>query len=248
MSLTSFISGAATELTDFVSDFIDLDFFADAATNDFVGDILSGSITSAAIAGISGGDIGEAALYGGLGSAIGSDSTFLADSGFDVGGLLNGYNKELGGALSGYGVGGGMGALGGALAAYSSKNDMFSGKDMTENEKQEALLEQAKQEDIANQQKVSPLNPTKAGGGGQINQWLIDKGLMTENGDGTVLGKGLAGLAVAGASQISQQELLDRQQEIQQENYQKRADIDYQAEQNRMGAFTNGAPRFRITR
>lgn len=240
MSLTSFISGAATELTDFVSDFIDLDFFADAATNDFVGDILSGSITSAAIAGISGGDIGEAALYGGLGSAIGSDSTFLADSGFDVGGLLNGYNKELGGALSGYGVGGEMGALGGALSAYANKNDMFSGKEMTEDEKQ--------QEDIANQQKVSPLNPTKAGGGGQINQWLIDKGLMTANGDGTVLGKGLAGLAVAGASQISQQELLDRQQEIQQENYQKRADIDYQEEQKRMGAFTKGAPKFRITR
>lgn len=247
MGLLDTVTGAATGLSDFVGDFIgNLDFFGE--NNDFISDILGGAITNSAIAAISDGNIGEAALYGGLGSAIGSDSSFLADSGFDVGGLLNGYNKELGGALSGYGVGGGMGALGGALAAQASKNDMFSGKDMTENEKQEALLEQAKQEDIANQQKVSPLNPTKAGGGGQINQWLIDKGLMTENGDGTVLGKGMAGLAVAGASQISQQQLLDRQQEIQQENYQKRADIDYQAEQKRMGAFTKGAPKFRIIR
>jgi hypothetical protein len=146
MGLLDTITGAATGLSDFVGDFIgDLDFFGD--NNDFISDILGGAITNSAIAAISDGDIGEAALYGGLGSAISSDSSFLADSGFDVGGLLNGYNKELGGALSGYGVGGGMGALGGALAAYSSKNDMFSGKDMTENEKQEALLEQAKQED-----------------------------------------------------------------------------------------------------
>lgn len=239
MGILDAVLGAASSLDDYVSDLLGgFDFIADldSETSGFFSDVLGGAVTNAALAGISGGDVGQAALYGGVGGFFNDDNSFLGD--------YNQFGDELGGAISGYGVGGGMGALGGALGGLAQDETGLLSRSTAPGSSAEMTSDEAgyREEELA-----AAAGKTPEGGGGAIGDKI--KGLlMTESGDGTILGKaamsGIAGMA----EQQNAEDLMDKQQEIAQENYRERDRVDAQAEQNRVGAFTKGAPAFKIQR
>ena len=227
MGLLDAVTGAATGLTDFASDFIgDLNLFGDS--NDFISDILGGAVTNSAIAAISGGDIGKAAMFGAVGGAFNEGSSAF--------GSLGGYGNEISGAISGYGVGGTLGALGGAASAY--------GLDSMDNKAEPASNEQQTL-DAPNGDGASKTAPPKSA---SFKDKMVEMGIMTPEGEGTLLGKGLLGGIAGMASDKMQNDLMDKQQDMDQENYQRKNEIDRESEQKRMGAFTNGQSNFKIQR
>ena len=227
MGLLDAVTGAATGFTDFASDFIgDLDLFGE--NNEFISDILGGAVTNSAIAAISGGDIGKAAMYGAVSGAFKEDSSAF--------GNLGGYGNEISGAISGYGVGDGMGALAGVASAYGL--DSMDNKEESAGDKQQNL-------DTSIGDGASKTAPPKSTG---FKDKMVEMGIMTPEGEGTLLGKGLLGGIAGMASDKMQNDLLDKQQDMIQENYQRKDDIDREGEQKRMGAFTNGQSNFKIQR
>lgn len=249
MAFTDIFSGISETLglTDFVSDlFTDIplvgDFLTSGGTSSFASDILSGAITNAAISGIAGGDIGKAALYGAVGGAF-SDST-------EYGGALGQYGNEIGGAISGYGLGESLGgngllsAAGGALGAYAKDNNVFGGRsevpdgNVTENPS------------VFNGDAEAVPGSTPVGAGGSTTSPIQNKlqqlGLIQSDGQGTLLGKGLLMGAAGMASQASTEDAAKQRLEDEKEYYRARSGVDAQAEQNRIAAFAN--PQFKVQR
>lgn len=236
MGLLDTVSGAFTALDDYVGDLfkgfdIDLGLGLSGGQTSFISDVLGGAVTGGAIAAISGGDIGKAALYGGLGGAI-NDNNFGQ------------FGNEIGGALQGYGVGGLGGALGGGLAAYAKDSGAFSGDSTTGGPVEGPVSERVTENDSV----FNGSSQTPEGGGGLLAKKLQSYGLMKADGDGTLLGKALIAGVGGMANQSAQESLLEKRQKMEQENYQRKANIDDEQEQRRIGAFTNKQPTFRVQR
>ena len=225
MGLLDTVSGAFTSLDDYVGDLFNsiAPEFLTGGQSGFISDVLGGAVTGGAIAAISGGDIGKAALYGGIGGVINDDN-------------LGQLGNELGGAIQGYGVGGLEGAAGGAMAAYAKDSGVLDGSGG----------ESTSQEQSVDGQAVNQIS-TPQGGGGLLADKLKTFGLMKDNGDGTLLGKGLIAGIGSMANEASQKDIMDQNQKIAQENYKKKADVDYEAEQRRIAAFSNN-PSFQVNR
>jgi len=232
MGLLDTATGAFTSLDDYVGDFFTSfspDFLTSGQTS-FMSDVLGGAVTGGAIAAISGGDIGEAALYGGIGGSM-NDSNFGQ------------YGNEIGGAIQGYGVGGVGGAVGGGLSAYAKDSGAFSGNGSEDNN---SSGEQVDASQVGANGGL-PVNQVSEGGGGLLADKLKSFGLMKDNGDGTLLGKGLIAGIGNMASEASQNDMMDKKQKIEEENYRNRARIDDEQEQRRIGAFSN-QPTFKVQR
>jgi hypothetical protein len=230
MGLLDTVSGAFTSLDDYVGDLFNsiAPDFLTGGQSGFISDVLGGAVTGSAIAAISGGDIGKAALYGGVGGALNDDN-------------FGQFGNEIGGAIQGYGVGGLGGALGGGLAAYANDAGAFNGGQPNASQAVEEQVTENPSVFNGQQQQTPP------GGGGLLADKLKSFGLMKDNGDGTLLGKGLIAGIGSMANEASQKDIMEQNQKIAQENYKKKADVDYEAEQRRIAAFSNN-PSFQVNR
>jgi hypothetical protein len=198
----------------------------------FATNILSGSITNAAVAALSGGDIGKAALFGAAGGG-------LSGSGL-------GFGKELGGAVQGYGLdkamggSGLMGAAAGGIGGYMNKAASTSPAPGTSvNTAQNGASTPAGATGLPNQAPAT---------GGSISEKLRSMGLVDKDGDGTLLGKALVSGIGGYAQAKSTESLMDKELDNRKELDRNQAELDHEQEQKRIAAFTGRQPNFRVVR
>ena len=209
----------------------------------FATEILSGAVTNAAVAGLAGGDIGKAALFGAAGGAV---------SGAGMGTLGNTF----GGAVRGYGLaesmdGNGMlGALGGGAGAFMNSRSKSSstspGSASGGNVNQRNVAQNGSVTQPASG--VNSATPTPAtASSSPIQDKLKSLGLVDQSGEGTLLGKALVAGIGGMAQQKSTEDLLDKEVDSRKELDRYRTELDYEAEQKRIAAFTSN-PKFKVIR
>lgn len=236
MGLLGAIGGAfaGSKLTDIVGG-----FFGNMGASGFVSDILGGAITNAAVAGLAGGSIGKAALFGAAGGALGG----MGSLGSIAGGAVSGYGLAESLGQKGY-----IGALAGGAGAFA--NDRFS-TPSAGTTGGTAAQRNAQRNVAQNGNQPAPAGaPPQQGTAqpGAITQKLASMGLVDQNGEGTLLGKAL----VTGIGGVAQNKLVNKQLEKQHDQTKElirtRAESDHDAEQKRIGAFTNRQPSFQVVR
>lgn len=246
MGLLSAIGGAVSGgFSDIVGD-----FFNSAASSfglnlgGFASDILGGAVTNAAVAGLSGGDIGKAALYGAAGGGLsGAGFGTLGDS---LGGAVRGYGLAEsmdGDGLVGALAGGAGGFLSSSSRSSSSSTPAGTAVSNSRNVAQNGTISQP----ASGVPNSAPTTPATASSG-PIMSKLKSLGLVDANGEGTLLGKALVSGVGSVAQTKSTESLLEKQAEQRKEIDQNKAEIDHEAEQKRIAAFTGKQPTFRINR
>lgn len=209
----------------------------------FATDILSGAITNAAVAGLAGGDIGKAALFGAAGGAV--SGAGMGTLGNTVGGAVRGYG--LAESMDGNGL---LGALGGGAGAFmnsrSSASSTSPGSASGGSVNQRNVAQNGSVTQPASGVNSAPSTPATATSS-PIQDKLKSLGLVDQSGEGTLLGKALV-MGIGGmAQQKSTEDLLDKEVDSRKEMDRYRTELDYEAEQKRIAAFTSN-PKFKVIR
>lgn len=211
----------------------------------FATEILSGAVTNAAVAGLAGGDIGKAALFGAAGGVV--SGAGMGKMGDTVGGAVRGYG--LAESMDGNGL---LGALGGGAGAFMNSRSSSRSASTSPGS---ASGGNVNQRNVAQNgsvtQPTSGVNsatPTPAtASSSPIQDKLKSLGLVDQSGEGTLLGKALV-MGIGGmAGQKNSEDLLETQLDNQKEVDRYRAEIDHEAEQKRIAAFTSN-PKFKVIR
>lgn len=246
MAFLDFLSGVveAIGFDDLVGDFlgnIGIDF------GDTINGVISGAVTNAAVAGISGGDIGKAALFGAVGGGL-SDTNFGS------------FGNEIGGAISGYGLADSMGgsgllgALSGGVGAYYNDmqpqvNGTSGGNDLANDVKQDIPDGGGSihtTNGAAGRKIISGTD--NASGGFSLLDKMREMGLVDKDGKATLLGEAALGVGAGLGEQMMTEDLLDKQQEQAIARAEKASEIKQEEEQNRIAFFTNPQNNYQINR
>ncbi|MDT8311734.1 MAG: hypothetical protein RQ732_09845 [Methylophaga sp.] len=248
--LSAFGSAVSGGFSDIVGD-----FFSSAASSfglnlgGFASDILGGAVTNAAVAGLAGGDIGKAALYGAVGGGL--SGTGFGTIGSTLGGAVRGYGVDK--ATGGSGLTGALAGAGGAFLKdrFSSSASAPSGwsSNGANNANRNVSQNGGVQQPNSGLPNTPPPNtPLRSTTSGPIMSKLKSLGLVDNTGQGTLLGKALVTGIGTAAQQKNTEELMDKQVDQEKEIKEHKADVDHEAEQRRIAAFTNKQPTFRVVR